>query len=458
MTTLAEERIDLVTKPPRIWAAGRVPSAKGGYGVSDQGNRFYIFATYPKQIAGYAIREDKDRNFSPIWAVDDEDTAEAIADALADYFEEDVEVSVGTVAEWPLSSRLRFDADLAERYQNRKPPHLTPTAIALAGWLPFEMTKYAIQLHEAARALDKPIPQTEFVQPGDSIEDYFHDNSELTPAKEPSCAIEDIASLIKHPERINNKIMADERTLYARVAEHVRTHPRVYRQAGAWLDTDFGRKAWEIGQAQNSKPHSENPPLTRWEYNRLNLIWRAWENILKDQPGRITQDLATRILLITWLLWDPDANCAKLGITEFEKWPWGPADFVKRRGYHLYRRYAALWWIHTRYAIWSQLVGEAYQRISRHLRLREVALADRNDAICVSSDAGNNCQEQVHPDGEWSKPESKSRFMAILGMDSVKKFNAWVKTVGIRQAGNRQLWQIRVDTLDPRTRKLIEKI
>jgi transcription initiation factor IIE alpha subunit len=56
------------------------------------------------------------------------------------------------------------------------------------------------------------------------------------------------------------------------------------------------------------------------------------------------------------------------------------------------------------------------------------------------------------PDGEWSKPATKSRFMSVLGIDSIKTFNTFAKKHGIRQGGNRQTWLMRLDTHDKKTR------
>ena len=132
---------------------------------------FYIFASYDGKILGFVDSDDKDRNFSPVWRVQGEECAEAIADALAQHFEEDVSVSVGAAKDWPLSARLRFDADLAQFHENRKPPHLSPEGMKLAGWLPFEMAKYAIELHEAylrerkRMTKDKDDPPVDFFDP-----------------------------------------------------------------------------------------------------------------------------------------------------------------------------------------------------------------------------------------------------------------------------------------------------
>jgi hypothetical protein len=61
------------------------------------------------------------------------------------------------------------------------------------------------------------------------------------------------------------------------------------------------------------------------------------------------------------------------------------------------------------------------------------------------------------PEGEWSKPMTKTKMMELLGIDSPKTFKAFANRIGIRRAGNRQTWQLRVDKLDARNRAKIEK-
>jgi hypothetical protein len=51
------------------------------------------------------------------------------------------------------------------------------------------------------------------------------------------------------------------------------------------------------------------------------------------------------------------------------------------------------------------------------------------------------------PEGDWSKPLSKTDIMACLRIDSLRKFNAFAKRQGIQQAGNRQTWRLRMDGL-----------
>ena len=58
---------------------------------------------------------------------------------------------------------------------------------------------------------------------------------------------------------------------------------------------------------------------------------------------------------------------------------------------------------------------------------------------------------------EWSKPMSKSDMMTRLGIDSYKKFNSWSKQYGIKEAGNRQTFTIRLDNMDKQNRSKLNK-
>ena len=70
----------------------------------------------------------------------------------------------------------------------------------------------------------------------------------------------------------------------------------------------------------------------------------------------------------------------------------------------------------------------------------------------------NSLSTSAPTSGEWSKPMSKRKMMSALGMTSYKKFNAFAKKHGIEQAGNRKLWQIRLDNMDKNTRFKLEKL
>jgi len=60
-------------------------------------------------------------------------------------------------------------------------------------------------------------------------------------------------------------------------------------------------------------------------------------------------------------------------------------------------------------------------------------------------------------EGEWSNPMTKSTMMSKVNTYGYKKFNTFAKQYGLRQAGNRQLWQIRLDGMDRNTRQKFEK-
>ncbi len=91
-------------------------------------------------------------------------------------------------------------------------------------------------------------------------------------------------------------------------------------------------------------------------------------------------------------------------------------------------------------------------------------IEQENDATQKLADSSNVASEQKKdektkspPDGEWSKPMSKSKMMNALNIDSYKTFNAWAKDKEMKPAGNRQTFTIRLDVLDSATRQKLEK-
>jgi len=62
-------------------------------------------------------------------------------------------------------------------------------------------------------------------------------------------------------------------------------------------------------------------------------------------------------------------------------------------------------------------------------------------------------------EGEWSKIMSKQEIATALGLSGVYKLNILVKTAKlyeIRQSGNRESWQIRIDKLDDSLQKKLK--
>lgn len=70
--------------------------------------------------------------------------------------------------------------------------------------------------------------------------------------------------------------------------------------------------------------------------------------------------------------------------------------------------------------------------------------------------------EAEHREGTWSGPMKKAEIMQKLGIDSYKKLDSCCRTgtYEMRPAGdgtNRQLWEIRIDTLDAHVRSKFER-
>lgn len=104
----------------------------------------------------------------------------------------------------------------------------------------------------------------------------------------------------------------------------------------------------------------------------------------------------------------------------------------------------------------------AYRKCLYHINnLRETLLeaADHLETGMSNSDGEKRGDLGGHEggDGEWSAPMSKRRMMDQLGIDSYKTLTAWLSDKHIKQAGNRQTFVIRLDTLDTRTRRKLEK-
>lgn len=64
-------------------------------------------------------------------------------------------------------------------------------------------------------------------------------------------------------------------------------------------------------------------------------------------------------------------------------------------------------------------------------------------------------EDRLLVEGEWSPPMTKKEMGAILGLKP-RAFNAFAKSHPLRRH-SRQLFQIRIDGMDSRTRKKFEK-
>lgn len=84
-----------------------------------------------------------------------------------------------------------------------------------------------------------------------------------------------------------------------------------------------------------------------------------------DNPPAFLREVeARRVLLMTWLMTDPDADNAQLGLTEFEDWPW---EAENDEAHIRSRRFASDWWRYPSegYEKWRDLTRRAWATVSR---------------------------------------------------------------------------------------------
>lgn len=100
-----------------------------------------------------------------------------------------------------------------------------------------------------------------------------------------------------------------DRQLFSQIVIDVREHPNRYSRAGKCLDKYCEEKR-------------QIPQIRRFAEARQDLLKKY------KKQDFIPQDDAIRILLITWLLTDADAQKTNPNITQFARWPWKPTDDI----------------------------------------------------------------------------------------------------------------------------------
>jgi hypothetical protein len=177
-------------------------------------------------------------------------------------------------------------------------------------------------------------------------------------------------------------LTAEDRELFLDITKEIRKNPTKFREAGNWLDeyctedTYWQRQENNLKELQRKKkefPVLEN--IRRVEQLELKIKERqspalyirfkeAQNCLLKKYKNEqfITEDDAKQITLITWLLTDPDAEKADIGITELEKWLWDTTDDITK----ISRRFAQSLWIQSKagYKSWMKLVRISWTKIS----------------------------------------------------------------------------------------------
>ncbi len=133
-----------------------------------------------------------------------------------------------------------------------------------------------------------------------------------------------------------------DRQLFSQIAIDVREHPDKYRNAGEWLDKYWGEKR-QVSQ------------LVRFNEARQDLLKKY------EKQDFIPEDDAIRILLITWLLTDADAQKTNPNITQFAGWSWKPTDDITSGS----RCAASSLWCKNAYGYdcWMRLVRIAWKTV-----------------------------------------------------------------------------------------------
>jgi len=194
------------------------------------------------------------------------------------------------------------------------------------------------------------------------------------------------------------------------MAKDIRSNPAEYREAGRWLDqycgeaSYFARKCDELRDLKAQKERSPTLPIEdhikRIEEDikpkrvpaLLIRFQQARDSFLVKYKNQqfVPEEDARRIILITWLLTDPDAEKANLNITQLEKWSWGPTNDVTKMS----RGYAAYLWSHGGrvYRPWMKLVRIAWNKVACGQQ-RETSPAEPNTIV---GETWNVCGIPIH--------------------------------------------------------------
>jgi hypothetical protein len=180
----------------------------------------------------------------------------------------------------------------------------------------------------------------------------------------------------------NHKFSDGERNLFKSIAGHIQANPNDYKEAGEWLNKYCSESGYWLIQDNKleelKKKHTQFPALAlllahqktienlenRIKERRTPALLNRFQearNYLLDKYGDenfVSKEIAAKVIIITWLLTDPDAEKKKVGITELETWPWEPIDDVLK----MTRSYAGFLFAQNKDA-WMSLVCIAWGKI-----------------------------------------------------------------------------------------------
>jgi predicted nucleotide-binding protein len=218
--------------------------------------------------------------------------------------------------------------------------------------------------------------------------------------------------------------------LFDLISEDIRRNPGDYRGAGSWLDdycseesywkrqeeeferlqkdaADIPSQSERMKDLQESVERRRTPALmARFHEARDYLLDR------NEAQTLISFDDAKRILIVTWLSTDPEAENTGTRLTALQDWHWEPTDAITSMS----RGIANALWMQggAGYKRWVELAQEAWNRVKR-ARGNPTIFADKTKGI-VQSMGSDVFVVHGHDDGAKSEV---ARFIEKLGLKAV---------------------------------------
>jgi len=161
----------------------------------------------------------------------------------------------------------------------------------------------------------------------------------------------------------NQEMLTDkDRELFHEIAKDIYKNPDKYREAGEWLDEYCNEESYwqrqknKLEELQSKKEKFSTLPIVQdvkklkqeIEIKQTPALFvrfqEARDYLLEKYEDQqfIPEDDARKLILIVWLLTEPDAEKANVNITNLEKWTWEPVDNAIKMS----RGYAAFLWCH----------------------------------------------------------------------------------------------------------------
>ncbi len=174
-------------------------------------------------------------------------------------------------------------------------------------------------------------------------------------------------------------VTPEDYELFIEIAKDIKANPAKYMEAGKWLDEYCSEDAYWQRQKDNlnklqAQIHTLPVELDTKRLKKEFEVRRTPAFLIRFQEAKnsliekyedqqfIPEDDGKCIILITWLLTDPDAEKSNFNITQIEKWSWEPMDDVTKMS----RGYASFLCFHGGkvYGPWMNLVRIAWSKLA----------------------------------------------------------------------------------------------